>query len=103
LNVQQLARLLDGPQRTDDGIEERQQDEHAVLVHVELPITGSVATAPRVMEARQQWAKLREVLQPADILLLNFFPPLASLPQVLSKWQLETPFSRMRKFRAEYD
>jgi hypothetical protein len=47
---------------------------------VELPITGSVATAPHVMEARQQWAKLREVPQPADILLLNFFPPLASLP-----------------------
>ena len=54
LHVAQFAGLLDGPQRTDHGIEQEQQHQHAVLVEVQLAVAGLVALAADVVQALQQ-------------------------------------------------
>ena len=108
LNFPQLARLLDGPQGANHGIEEEQQHKHAVLVVMQHAVAGLVALAADFMQACQQGSELVEILQARHVLFAHLF---AHLPGHGDDYaRLEKPRNttnagcdRMRKSRAEQD
>jgi len=73
LHLAQFAGLLDCTQRAGDGVEQEEQDEHAILVHVQLAVAGLVAIASNVMQPLQQGLQLVEILLARDVLFADFF------------------------------
>ena len=78
LNLPQFAGLFDGPQGADHGIEEEQQNEHTVLVVMELSISGFVALTADIMEACEQGCELVEILQARHVLFAHVIPAFSS-------------------------
>src|SRR5450432_2332614 len=71
LHVLKFAGLLQATQRSDDGIEQVEQNQHAVVIEVQRTIAGSVAVAADLVQAFEQGRKLIEVLEAAHIGLAN--------------------------------
>ena len=84
LDVPQLTGLLDGTQGTDQRVEQKQQDQQAVLVEMQLAIAGLVALAPHLVQSGQQRPQLVEVLQPLHVRLADFLTLLARHGHILS-------------------
>ena len=63
--------------RSDDRIEERQEEQQAVLVEVEDAVPGLVPLAPDLVQPLQQRQQHAEVLQALDVLLVDLFLLLA--------------------------
>ena len=108
LNFPQFAGLLDGPQGANDGIEEKQQNEHAVLVVMQLAVAGLVSLAADLMQAREEWSELVEILQARHVFFTYVNPAFAAHVgnyARLSKTRNTTYAGcvRMRKSRAEQD
>src|SRR5262249_12821764 len=59
----QPAGLLQGAEGAEDGVEEEQEDQGAVVVEMELAIAGLVAPAADIMEAVEEREYLVEVLE----------------------------------------
>ena len=74
LHVPQLARLLDGPQRRTDGIEQIEQNQQTILVVMQLAASRLITLTPIVMQPLEQRHQLIEILQPSDLFLGD--PPL---------------------------
>ena len=68
----EFAGLLESAQRLDDGVEEVEKDEHAILIVVQDAIAGAIAFAADVVETFEQRREPVEVLQAAHVLLLDF-------------------------------
>ncbi|MEZ6124774.1 MAG: hypothetical protein R3C49_16620 [Planctomycetaceae bacterium] len=60
----QLAGLLQTSQRGDSWIEQKQQHQHAVLVHVKRSIACLIAFATNIVQLFKQTIELVEVHQP---------------------------------------
>ena len=73
LHLLEFAGLLDAAQRSDDRIEQVEQQEHAVLVEMQLAIARRVALAGVVVQTLQQRRELVEVLESGDIGLLDLW------------------------------
>jgi hypothetical protein len=43
LHLPQFAGLLESSKRTDNGIEQKQEDEQAILIHVEIAVASLIA------------------------------------------------------------
>ncbi len=67
LHVAQLGRLLQTAQRADDGIEQKQQDQGAVLIHEQLAVAGPVARSTHRPQAFQERCQALEILQPLNV------------------------------------
>ena len=84
LHLAEFAGLLDAAQRRDDGIEQVQQDQHAILIEMQLAVAGLVALTAIVVQPLQQRRELVEVLQAGDIGFLEF-PFLGHAPHYASR------------------
>jgi hypothetical protein len=73
LDFLQFACLLQCSQRIDRRIEQEQQDQHAILVEVELAIAGLVALAADIAQAIEQRHQFVEVFQARDVLITDVF------------------------------
>jgi hypothetical protein len=73
LHFFQFAGLLNRAKRADDGIEKHQQDEHAILVHVELAIAGLVALTANFMQPLEQRLQFVKVFQTRNVFVADFF------------------------------
>ena len=62
LDVLEFAGLLQATERLDDGVEEEEQDQHAILIVVQRAITGGISLTADIVEAFEQRSKLIEVL-----------------------------------------
>src|SRR5262249_16861550 len=62
LHLGQFAGLLEGAERADDGVEEVQQDQGAIVIEVQGAVAGPVAGAAVGVEALEQGQELLEVL-----------------------------------------
>jgi hypothetical protein len=71
LDLLQFAGLLQCAQGSDDGIEQKEQDQHAVLIKVKLSIGSLVSLATDVVQTLKQRIQLVEILQPRDVLLTD--------------------------------
>ena len=71
LHVLKFAGLLQAANRLDDGVEKEEQNQHAILIVMQRPIAGAIPLAADVMETVEQGRELIEVLQAADVLLLD--------------------------------
>jgi hypothetical protein len=74
----QFARLLNRPQRHDGRVEQVEQHEQAVLIEMQRAIVGLVASAAHVVQPRKDRLQAVQVLEPAQIFLTHFRPPLAT-------------------------
>jgi hypothetical protein len=73
LHLSQLAGLLNASQGGDDGIEEKEEDEGAILVEMQLSISRLVALAADIVESLEQRHELVEVFQAGDVFVADFF------------------------------
>ncbi len=71
-NLLKFAGLLNASQRRHNRIEKVQQNQHAILVVVQLAIAGTISFAAIVVQTPQQRRKLVEEFEPGDIGLGNF-------------------------------
>ena len=63
LYLTQFAGLLDGPQGANNGIEEEEQYEQAILVEVQCAVASLIAFAAHLVQARQEGRELVEIFQ----------------------------------------
>ena len=71
LNLLQLTGLLQPAQRRDDGVEQMQQNQQAVLIEVELAVACPIALAANLMQSPQQRLHAGQVFQAGDISLID--------------------------------
>ncbi|MFM9962959.1 MAG: hypothetical protein ACKV2Q_17260 [Planctomycetaceae bacterium] len=65
----QLRGLLQAAQRVHDRIEEEQQHQDAVLVEMQVTVTGRIPLATNLVQPLKQRQQFLEILQPRDILV----------------------------------
>lgn len=71
LHLAEQARLMQTAQGADDRVEQKEQDEQAVLVQVEGAIAGPTPLAADLLAALEQGRQLVKVLQTSEVLFLN--------------------------------
>jgi len=59
--------------RSDDRVEQKQQDQRAILIHVQLAIACLVALAAHIVQRRKERQQLIEIFQPGDFFFGHFF------------------------------
>jgi hypothetical protein len=102
LHLLQGARLLQAPERGDDRVEQKQQNEQAILVVVQQAVAGLVARAAVVVQTLEQRRQAVEVFQPRDVGFRDLVSFLTSGQlRLLPIRQPRKPAERMRKLRAE--